>query len=275
MKQIAFLASLGLVGAGCSVVFDPSVHMTGGMDGGTTDGSTTDGGTTDGGTDGGPPMIALGDFCPMLAEVYCTAAEMCCELPTMFDRPRCLSEIAGSCASIYGLTATRDEIDYDPVAAYESFARGRALVEVCSLEIQDFLVQRDGLFGGIVGTVGGGVACTPAGASDTDVTVAVLSCTGSQVCRQLSDTYWNCQEPAPDGAPCRFGFDCQNGRCEQLRFLAARMCGPGEAGGSPCNPFQPDECMSLACAWDAGVSRFQCAPLTQNNAYCTYASPRG
>lgn len=297
MKRPTTLAALALVCAGCSVVYDPSAHMMGmdggrtddgGMDGGRTDGGGTDGGRTDGGrtdgggtdgggdsgTDAGPPTIALEDFCSTVAEVYCANAETCCELMTTFDRARCLSQVENDCASVYGLASTRGEIDYDEVAAYATLARGTELVEACSVGVQDFMVQRNGLLGGIVGTVGGGMDCTPASRSETDVIVAVLSCRDGQVCREISATRWTCQVPAPDGEPCRYAFDCEHGRCEQeARFLAPRLCGSGEPGGSPCNPFQPDECASLACAWDATARGFQCAAATVNNVYCTYASP--
>lgn len=254
---------LALGAAGCSIVFDPGAHRGAGMDGGVT------------GVDGGASTIELADLCPMFVEAYCMNAERCCREavtpPPNFDRATCMSDTMAACSGLYGLTATRSEIGYDPAAAYASYQEGLALVEACSVDIQSYYVSRDGFFGGIEGTIAGGLDCTPASeTNETDIVVALLSCTGNQVCQRFAADDWRCSAPGGDSATCNSAFNCESGRCEQENILAPRLCGPGEPAMSPC--VRSDECESLTCARVPMTIRFECAPSTQANVYCAFAT---
>jgi hypothetical protein len=275
MQRLSLLLAVGLAVGGCSIVYDPSVHMGGAR----MDGGGVDGGRADGGVDGGPMGVPLEDFCPALADAFCTNAERCCMEGVTprpaFDRTRCLSSTTTGCSGLYGLTATRSEIDYDPVAAYDALQRGLALVEACDVELQDFYVQRDGVFGGIAGTIAGGLDCTPVDESNQiDVIVAVLSCTGGQVCQRIAAGDWRCSAPGADGASCTLAFDCASGRCENVNgFRTTGHCGPGEPAMSVCAA--GDECESLTCVFNLGRLRSECAPQTQDNVYCQAAADGG
>lgn len=266
MRRAVWLAALLM---GCSIVNDPGVHQEG-MDAGTggADGSAGDGAAGDGGAAG----IPLQDLCPMLAELYCSNAERCCMEGVMprpaYDGTRCRNETESACASVYGLTATRSEIDYDPVLAADVLERGRALVEACDPNVTSFYADRDGLLGGIVGTVAPADECTPNDSSELEVSIAILSCAEGRTCVQQSATRWLCLNPAPDDEPCQYTFDCASGRCEKDGLLDPQHCGPGEDDGSAC--WRAEECASLACGWDAAERRFRCQPRTRDAVYCVY-----
>ncbi|MGE0792016.1 MAG: hypothetical protein AB7S26_40455 [Sandaracinaceae bacterium] len=283
-RTLAVVSLLGIGSLGCSLVYDPSSHMGGGMDAGRdgggrdggADGGRTDAATDarvepDAGTDAGPEPIALSDFCSVYAETYCDSVEACCSMiPATWTRAQCLTDTENGCERYVGPAAVSGVIDYDPVLAAVAVAEARAYIDACSLELFDWAFDRQGFFRPLVGSIPSGEVCTPdpepGPFDDVGTVVAILSCADGAICQKVAPGDWRCLNPGGAGTRCDTPLNCAQTvpRCVRMNAASPTVCGAGEPEGSGCS--SGFECLSLRCTGPAFNQR--CEAPSRDAAYC-------
>lgn len=240
---------------GCTLLNDPASHM----------GNLPDAPVLD------AEQLAYVNLCPAIAEIACSGWDGCCmgsEPP-----PGCRARVAADCqADIEPLNDLR--VGFDPVAAAESIAEGRALAAACDPAL---LVWYRNLYTNIFpGTIGPGSECTPRSVSDF---AALFSCAGGNACIAVGGAAdrFICAPRATEGQSCVLQTDCTNELyCTSTDIGTVGTCMPRLAQGEVCTIV--DSCVGICfctandrgLCMDPGV----CIDLDSEALYCNLFRPR-
>lgn len=254
MSRLAILAALAFALTGCLAVNPPSAHM---------GGAASDAGPGDAGL----ARIAVGSFCPQMAQVACTGYESCCPSHSI-DMMACVSALTDVCNHGLGPILLDARTGYSETVAAQVIAEGQALVATCDPGIVAWYSSRAGLQRVMQGTIAGGDSCT----TRADDGAAYFSCMNLEQGCIGSGTSFHCTARVPTGMTCHTDADCVEGD----------YCQGAVAGSNPILGL-PGHCalreaIGHACTTDSACETYlcdtttahQCAALNSMNAYCGF-----
>ncbi|MDQ3037247.1 MAG: hypothetical protein M3Y87_32940 [Myxococcota bacterium] len=198
------------------------------------------------------------EFCRAFAELSCQGYLECCPtaVPVPFDD--CVVMAANQCTSDFGALAVDSRTGYSEEAAARAAGEGRALADVCSLELADWGVRRTGFQSVLQGTLGGGERCDVPNPPRLGDFAPIFSCESPDLACVAGGSVWQCATRRGPGDPCLLTWDCQDGL--YCTGLISGSCQPRQDVGAPCT--SNDACASLACR--GGF----CVPRTATTVYC-------